>query len=149
MLRIITLLALICGGLHATDKVQTVVVTIPVEHTWDEGGVKMAKIPFTGWDLDNPYYTCSLYSVPKIVFENKAHLKQNINLISAYRISVDSDLKDGITTITVRTDKAEKPKGHKRTVEEVAEWAVKAIREDYPDQDKYKVLVSNKPFAPK
>ena len=90
MIRILALIVFLSPGLLATDKVQTIVVTIPVPHTWDEGDVKWARIPYTGWDIDNPYHACAFYAVPHIVFQKQKHLKQDINLISVYNITVDS-----------------------------------------------------------
>lgn len=128
----------------ATDKIQTVLVTTPVLHPLDSGGVKLAKIPLTGWDLDNPYYSCACYSSPKVVLKNQKHLKQEINLISVYGISVDSIHRDGITHLTVRTEAAKKPEGYKLTVGEVVELTVRAVREDFPDEKKYLIKVSDK-----
>ena len=151
MFRLLTLLVLVSANLHATDKIQTVMVTIPVLHTWDEGGVKLARIPYTGWDVDNPYYSCAFYSlpfhsIPKAVFENEKHLKQDINLISVYGITVDSNYHKGITHITVRTGKAKKPETHKLTVGEVVKLAVNAVKEDFSDEKRYVIKVSDKPF---
>ena len=150
MFRILSFLVLLSASIHATDKIQTVLVTTPVLHTLDEGGVKLAKIPFTGWDIDNPYYSCALYSAPKVVFENQKRLKQDINLISVYGITVDSNFHEGITTITVRTDMAKRPEGgsYKLTVDEVAELTVQAVKVDFPDQTKYVIKVSDKPVKP-
>ena len=99
----LTLLGLLGSSVFATDKIQTVLVTTPVYHTWDEGGVKFAKIPYTGWDLDNPFYSCAFYSSPRVVFKDRKHLKQDINLLSVYRIKVQSNNDKGATTIYIST----------------------------------------------
>jgi hypothetical protein len=148
MFRILTLLGFLSSTLLATDKIQTVIVTIPVLHTQDQGGVKWAKIPHTGWDLDNPYYSCFLYSSPQVMFKNE-HFEQDINLISAYQLTVDAALHEGVTEIIIRTDKAKQPEGHKMTVEEVVALAVKGIRQDFPDEKKYMIKISDQPFDPK
>ncbi len=148
MFRILTLLGLLSSALLATDKIQTVIVTIPVLHTNDEGGAKWAKIPHTGWDIDNPYYCCSFYSVPYVVFDKEQHHKQDINLISAYNLTIDSNLREGVTEITIRTDKAKQPEGHKMTLEEVVALAVKGIRQDFPDEKRFVIKTSDQPFDP-
>jgi hypothetical protein len=148
MFRILTIFLILNANLFATDKIQTVLVTIPVLHTSDNGGVKLARIPHTGWDVDNPYYSCDFYSMPIVVFNHEERFKQDINLISAYKLSVDSNHENGITHITVRTQDAKKPEGHMLTVEEVVELAIRALRADYPDEQKFLIKSSDKPFKP-
>ena len=148
MIRLLTILLLLHSNIFATDKIQTILVTTPVLYALDEGGVKFAKIPYTGWDIDNPFNSCAFYSSPRVVFENQEHLKQDINLISAYKITVDSNHHDGITHITVRTQKAIKPDGFPLTVEKIVELTVKAVRADFPDEEKYLIKVSDKPLKP-
>lgn len=149
MFRILTLIALLSSSILATDKIQTVLVTIPVMHTSDEGGVKWAKIPHTGWDLDNPYYSCAFYSIPYVVMEKKSHFKQDINLISAYQLTIDSNHQDGVTEITIRTDKAKQPEGHKLHLTTVVNLVLVAVRQDFPDEKKYVIKTSDQPLSPK
>lgn len=126
MFRILTLIGLLSSSLLATDQIQTITVTIPVLHTHDQGGVKWAKIPHTGWDIDNAFYFCSYYTVPYEVMERESHFKQDINLISAYHLTIESAHHEGVTEITIRTDKAKQPEGHKMSVAEVVKLATVA-----------------------
>ena len=135
---------LLIPALFATTDVQTITVTTPVLHTWDTGGVKFAKIPHTGWDIDNPFYYSELYAKPFLVLEKKKHLKQDINLISVFQLRIHSDLRDGITTIYISTANATKPKQHPLSVEEVIKYAKEAVRSDFPDKDEFVVRVTDK-----
>lgn len=146
MFRILTLIGLLSSSLLATDQIQTITLTIPVLHTHDQGGVKWAKIPHTGWDIDNSFYSCSFYSIPYVVMERESHFKQDINLISAYHLTIDSDHHEGVTEITIRTDKAKQPEGHKMTVAKVVKLATLAVRQDFPDEQKYVIKTSDQPF---
>ena len=148
MLRIFTFLSLLLSSALASDKIQTILITTPVLHTLNDGDVLMAKIPYTGWDIDNPYLSCFYYSLPNIVFEDTAHLKQDVNLISAYKITVDSNHRGGIATITIRTGKAEKPEKGRLSIAQVVELTIKAVREDFPDEKRYLINESDKPFKP-
>ena len=133
-------------ALRATDKVTTILVTTPVYHTLAESGVQYATQAHIGWDLNNLYNSTFLYSSPQIVGKAEKYLQQDINLISVYKIVVESDYYKGVTTVNINTAKAVKPATHPFTVEEVAKMAVKALRLDYPDKDKYLILVSKKPI---
>lgn len=132
--------------LQATDKVVTLLVTTPIYHTLAESEVQYATQAHVGWDLNNIHTSSFFYSSPQMVGKREAYLKQDINLISVYKISVESNSQDGITTININTSKAMKPKTHPFSVEEVAKMTLKALRIDYPDKDKYPIQVSNKPI---
>lgn len=142
--RTLTILGLLGSSVFATDKIQTVLVTTPVYHTEDEGGVKFAKIPYTGWDIENPFYSCAYYSSPRVAFEDQKHLKQDINLLSVYRIEAQSNYDAGVTTIYLSIANATKPETHRFTIKEVVEFARIAVRADFPDQEKYVIKITEK-----
>ena len=144
ILRTLFFLFVQVSGIYGTDKVQTVLVTIPIHHPLDEGEVKFARIPVTGWDIDTPYYTAGFYSGPHVVFEKNKNLKQDVNLISSYKIRLMSNLKGGVTTFYVSTGLAAKPEAYSFSIKQVVEFTKKAVRTDYPDKTKYTIVVTEK-----
>jgi len=140
--KIALLLFFLVSEVFGTDKIQTVLVTTPIYHPLDEGGVKFARIPVTGWDIDNLYYTSGFYSGPIWVFEKDNNLKQDVNLISAYKLKLMSNLKTDITTIYISTALAFKPKTHHFSIQEVVEFTKKSVRTDHPNKNKYIIVVT-------
>ena len=75
----------------------------------------------------------------------------DLNLISIYGLSIKmvSQDKDGrVTEIGIDTSKAKRPKRYPFTIKEVTEATVKAIRAEFPDEAKTKIVMLRVGGAP-
>ncbi|MGC6465709.1 MAG: hypothetical protein ACON5N_09000 [Akkermansiaceae bacterium] len=122
------------GVLFATDKVVTLLVTTPVHHKMEYADVRYAKIPHVGWDL-NAFWHCELLS--SAYRAGRDHIKQDINLVSLYGLKVNYDHRDGISYIDITTNQAKRSDNYPFTIKEVVGYTAKAIRMDFPDQDRF------------
>ena len=142
--KLLLLLLVYTSKIKATDKIEIATVTIPVWHTLSEQEVKYATLPYVGWDNNNIYLLSGLYTKPYVAGKQQDILKQDINLLSVYKLAVvpSYDPQTKIMTVYIVTGNASKPKTHHYSVDDVVKMAVVAVRKDYPDELKYEVKVS-------
>jgi len=76
--------------------------------------------------------------------EPEKYLKQDINLISLFGLKICSNYSDGIATIYISTANAKRPDEHPLTIMEVVDYAKQAVRSDFPDENKYLLVVTEK-----
>lgn len=145
---IIAALALGSGFVCATTPTLTS-ITQPLYFLGSAGDLKIQFIEVPKiLNNSSAMFWISLFSDPTAVQGSDGDL----NLISIYGISVEltSEDKDGrVTSITIDATRAKKPERYPLSVTDAVTATEKAVRIEFPDETKTKIIIKGSSTAPK